>query len=97
VTAVKNRSANSLEINGSSGISGESYLIDDFDRVADLLGQLLSRLNGHGTHRIHGPPHHLFLFGSPLHPRGRFIDAGPLRMNTGKRRGRGNNKSRGCG
>ena len=54
MTAVKNRSANSLEINGSSGISGESYLIDDFDRVADPLGQLLSRLNSRrgGTTRV---------------------------------------------
>ena len=43
---------------------------DDLDRVADPLGQLLARLNGHGIHGIHGPHHHLFSFCSPLHPRG---------------------------
>ena len=45
---------------------------DRLDRVADALGQILSRLNSHGIHRTHGPqhplvfgfrPHHSHLFG----------------------------------
>jgi hypothetical protein len=38
--------------------------------LALVLAAFPAGLASHGTHRIHGPPHHLLLFGSPSTPGG---------------------------